>query len=256
MSYATEITSDKIVSDNPIHQRLLQAYYLAQPHIQGDLLEIGCGEGRGIELLEPLCETYLGIDKNHEILDALSLKYPNLKFSQAVIPPLKELPSDRFDVVVSFQVIEHIKNDQLYLEEIHRVLRSGGKALITTPNRKKSLTRNPWHVREYVNTELEQLVGSIFREVTLKGIAGSEKVMTYYRQNKESVERITRWDFLDLQHKLPAPFLRIPYDLLNRLNRNKLQHGDNALVSSITHDDYPLVDDTSECLDFFCVLEK
>ena len=127
MSYATEITSDKIVSDNPIHQRLLQAYYLAQPYIQGDILEIGCGEGRGIELLKPLCETYLGLDKNHEILDALTLKYPDLQFSRAVIPPLKDISSDRFDVVVSFQVIEHIKNDELYLREIQRVLRPGGK---------------------------------------------------------------------------------------------------------------------------------
>ena len=128
--------------------------------------------------------------------------------------------------------------------------------MITTPNRKKSLTRNPWHIREYINTELQRLVGNIFSEVDLKGIAGSEKVMTYYHQNKKSVERITRWDFLDLQHKLPAPVLRIPYDLLNRLNRNKLQRSDDALVSSITHQDYPLVDDTAECLDFFCVLVK
>lgn len=245
-----------MVSDNPIHQRLLQAYYLAQPYIQGDLLEIGCGEGRGIELLKPLCENYLGLDKSQEILDALTLKYPDLNFKQMVIPPLKDLASDRFDVVVSFQVIEHIKNDELYLKEIHRVLKPGGKALITTPNRKKSLTRNPWHIREYVDTELEQLVESIFPEVIMKGITGSEKVMSYYRQNKESVDRITRWDFLDLQHKLPAGILKIPYDLLNRLNRNKLQQGDDALVASITHEDYPLVDDTIDCLDFFCVLGK
>ena len=52
-TYTTEITSDSLVSDNPIHQRLIKAYYLAQPYIQGDLLEVGCGEGRGIHLLTP-----------------------------------------------------------------------------------------------------------------------------------------------------------------------------------------------------------
>ncbi|MDH3709015.1 MAG: SAM-dependent methyltransferase, partial [Cyclobacteriaceae bacterium] len=44
-TFTTEITSDSISSDNPIHQRLLTAYYLAQPYISGHLLEVGCGEG-------------------------------------------------------------------------------------------------------------------------------------------------------------------------------------------------------------------
>ena len=42
--YTTEITSDKIVSDNPIHNRLLSAYVFADKYIKGDVLELGCGE--------------------------------------------------------------------------------------------------------------------------------------------------------------------------------------------------------------------
>ncbi|MEL6561282.1 MAG: SAM-dependent methyltransferase, partial [Bacteroidota bacterium] len=61
--YTTEIASDKLVSDNPIHQRLLKAYYAAQPYIKGDLLELGCGEGRGVELLAPLANSYQAMDK-------------------------------------------------------------------------------------------------------------------------------------------------------------------------------------------------
>ena len=190
MSYTTEITSDKIRSDNPIHQRLLQAYYLAQPYVQGNLLEIGCGEGRGVALLQPLCQSYLGLDKNQEILATLITEYPEREFKRAMIPPLNDLADDSFDTIVSFQVIEHIKDDTTYLKEIHRVLKPGGKALITTPNRKMSLTRNPWHIREYLDHELRQLAQGIFSEVVLKGITGSEKVMNYYQQNKESVERL------------------------------------------------------------------
>jgi hypothetical protein len=47
-TYTTEIASDKLVSDNPIHQRLLKAYIAAKPWISGKLLEVGCGEGRGV----------------------------------------------------------------------------------------------------------------------------------------------------------------------------------------------------------------
>ena len=90
----------------------------------------------------------------------------------------------------------------------------------------------------------------------MKGVGGNEKVMAYYEANKKSVEKITRFDIFNLQYKLPAPLLRIPYDLLNRMNRNKLNCGNNDLVVNIHHDDYVLVDNGDEALDLFLVLQK
>ena len=49
--FTTEITSDKIPSDNPLHNRLLSAYILSEKFISGDVLELGCGEGRGIDII-------------------------------------------------------------------------------------------------------------------------------------------------------------------------------------------------------------
>ena len=46
--YKTEITSDDIPSDNPIHQRLLKPYVVISEWVNGELLELGCGEGRGV----------------------------------------------------------------------------------------------------------------------------------------------------------------------------------------------------------------
>lgn len=253
--YTTEIASDKLVSDNPIHQRLLKAYYAAQQYIKGDLLELGCGEGRGVELLAPLAKSYQAMDKIPGVIDELNQKYPDLTFEQGVFPPFK-YADNSFDSIVTFQVIEHLKPDDLFIKEIHRVLRPGGKAIITTPNIKMTLTRNPWHVREYTAQELIDLSKKYFTDVEMKGIGGNEKVMEYYNQNKESVKKITRFDFLNLQYRLPAPLLRIPYDLMNRLNRNKLQGQDNELVASITQDDYLLKDRSEENLDLFVILTK
>lgn len=255
-TYTTEITSDKIVSDNPIHQRLLKAYYLAEPYIQGRLLELGCGEGRGVEILAPHCDDYLGLDKIHEVIERLDREYPDLDFRQAVFPPFDGLESNSYDVIVSFQVIEHIKNDKLFLEEIYRVLKPGGTAILTTPNIKKTLTRNPWHVREYTAQELTDLASSTFDRVEMKGVTGSERLWDYYEQNKAAVKKITRFDILNLQYRLPAPILRIPYDILNRLNRNNLKKQDNELVTSISQEDYLLSEDASSSLDLFCVLHK
>jgi hypothetical protein len=90
----------------------------------------------------------------------------------------------------------------------------------------------------------------------MKGITGNEKVMQYYEQNKQSVNRLMRWDVFNLQYKLPASILRIPYELLNRLNRNKLKGGANELVQSIQHQDYLLVEDASTALDLFLEVRK
>lgn len=254
--YTTEITSEQIASDNPIHQRLFKAYVIAEDYVRGELLEVGCGEGRGIDLLEPLVGHYTAIDKIEDAINKLKEKHPKSTFFVSNIPPFQHLQNDTYDTVVCFQVIEHIRNDFFFLQEIHRVLKPGGIALLTTPNRRMSLTRNPWHIREYLPEELRALASRVFREVTLKGIGGNEKVMKYYNDNKASVRRFTRWDILNLQHRLPAALLRIPYEILNRWNRNKLQDSNNELVSDIHHQDYILVDDMEDALDLLLIVRK
>jgi len=243
--YTTEITSEDIPSDNPIHQRLLKAYVVAENYIRGDVLEVGCGEGRGIDRILPRAASYSAIDKIAEVIDRLKAKYPAGKFFSGNIPPLGPFADNSFDIVITFQVIEHIQDDVAFLKEIHRVLKPGGFAMITTPNRPMSLSRNPWHIREYTGRELGDLSRKIFSRVEVKGISGNAKVMEYYERNRKSVERITKWDFLDLQHRLPASLLRVPYEMLNRMNRNKLKSGADELVMSIRHEDY-LVSETPE----------
>jgi 2-polyprenyl-3-methyl-5-hydroxy-6-metoxy-1,4-benzoquinol methylase len=254
--YTTEITSEEIASDNPVHQRLFKAYVVAEAYVHGDLLEVGCGEGRGVDVLMPKARSFTAVDKLEPVINGLQKKHPAGKFLSMSIPPLDGLPDNQYDSVVSFQVIEHIENDRLYLNEIHRVMKPGGIALLTTPNRKLSLSRNPWHVREYLADELKALALTIFSQVEMKGITGNEKVMEYYEQNRKSVARVTRWDVLNLQYRLPASLLRIPYEILNRWNRNKLQSGNSKLVTGINHKDYLVVDDASQALDLLLIVRK
>lgn len=254
--FTTEITSEEIVSDNPIHQRLFKAYVVAKAYIRGNVLEVGCGEGRGVSTLLEQATSFTAVDKIKEVIDVLQQKYPSGKFVSMNIPPLGGLADNTFDSIVSFQVIEHIQDDFLFLKEIHRVLKPGGIALLTTPNRKMSLSRNPWHIREYLPDELSSLASRIFNQVELKGITGNDKVMSYYEQNRISVNRITRFDIFNLQYRLPASFLRIPYELLNRWNRNKLQSTDQHLVMNIKHEDYIVTDNASNALDLLLIVRK
>jgi ubiquinone/menaquinone biosynthesis C-methylase UbiE len=180
----TEITSSQIVSDNPVHQRLFFAYHEAGKMISGNLLEIGCGVGRGLDVLVQSCEQYTGIDKNEELLNSLRQSYPKLRFLYQHIPPLSGIADNTFDYIVTFQVIEHIEDDSLFIKEIYRVLKPGGKVIITTPNIKLSLTRNPWHIREYTAASLQTLIQKYFQSLDRKGVHGNKKVMEYYEKNK------------------------------------------------------------------------
>lgn len=254
--FTTEITSEEIASDNPIHQRLFKAYVIAKDYVHGDVLEVGCGEGRGVGLIMENAKSFTAVDKISEVIENLKTRYPTGKFLSMNIPPLKELSDHAYDSIVSFQVIEHIQDDKLFLKEIHRVLKPGGIALLTTPNRSMSLSRNPWHLREYLSLELQTLALSIFADVEMKGITGNEKVMDYYEQNRKSVKRITRFDIFNLQYHLPAALLKIPYEILNRWNRNKLQSKDNTLVSNIKHEDYVVVEDATNALDLLLIVRK
>ncbi|HHP7242066.1 MAG TPA: class I SAM-dependent methyltransferase [Cyclobacteriaceae bacterium] len=254
--YTSEIASDKLASDNPVHKRLLKGYYAAIPYIEGDVLELGCGEGRGIEILSNLAKSYTATDKIKSVIDGLADKYENITFKTMVFPPFEGLKDETFDCVVTFHVIEHIEDDKQFLKEIFRVLKPGGKAIITTPNRKMSLTRNPWHVREYTANELSGLVSTIFKAGEMMGIAGNEKVMDYHERNRESVRKITRWDIFNLQYRLPGVLLRLPYDVLNRLNRNNLHKKNDDLVMDISLDDYSLKKQDEQNLDLFCIAVK
>lgn len=254
--YTTEITSEEIASDNPIHQRLFKAYVVAKDYIRGQVLEVGCGEGRGIDTLLPLAESFTAVDKIEPVIAGLQQRFPTGKFMAMNIPPLSGLADNTYDSIVSFQVIEHIQEDALFLKEIHRVLKPGGIALLTTPNRSMSLSRNPWHIREYLPQELANLARKFFPQVEMKGITGNKKVMEYHEENRRSVNRIMRFDIFNLQYRLPAFMLRLPYEILNRRNRNKLQSADNTLVANIHHDDYIVVDDATNALDLLLIVRK
>lgn len=253
--YATEITSETEASDSPIHHRLLKAYVIAEDFVKGDVLEVGCGEGRGIGRLIGKSKSFTALDKIDEALQKLRVQFPNANFISENFPPFA-VQSDAFDTVLSFQVIEHIHDDSSFLKEIFRVLKPGGRAFISTPNRPLSLTRNPWHEREYTGEELLTLAKTIFPHAIMKGISGNKKVMAYHEQNRKSVGRIMKWDILDLQHRLPASILRMPYEILNRINRKKLKSGNNDLVIGITHEDYLLTEDSVRSLDLFLEVGK
>ena len=252
MALKTAERVSRDVTDNFVYQRSKLAYVEAAKRVCGDVLEIGTGTGYGIDIIAPRCRRFVTMDKTRS--EELAAMPENVEFVQATVPPLP-FADESFDYVVSFQVIEHIKRDREFVREVHRVLKKGGKFIVSTPNRPMSLTRNPWHVREYTAEQFGALL-STFTEVEALGVAGNERVWSYYEKNRESVRRIMRFDILRMQWWLPRWVLQIPYDILNRLNRRRLHSNNRTLTESITMEDYMLKPVDNECFDLFYVATK
>ena len=249
------ITAERVSrdqSDNYVFQRSLLAYHKAAEMIDGDVLEIGTGVGYGAEVLSPKAAQYITIDK---CTPENIYQGANVEFIEAAVPPIPA-ENNSFDYVVSFQVIEHIKDDFDFVREVHRVLKPGGKFIVTTPNAPMSLTRNPWHVREYRPEELTNMLECQFSSVETLGVFGNEKVMEYYEKNRRSVQKITRLDVLRLQYILPRFLLKLPYDLLNRINRRFLLKKNRELTTSISMEDYSVAPVAPECFDLFYIATK
>ena len=240
------------VTDNYVYQRSRLAYVEAAGMVSGRVLEIGTGTGYGIDIIAPSCTRFTTLDKYSS--EAVGKLPNNVEFINATVPPLP-FKDESFDYVVSFQVIEHIDDDKSFIKEVYRVLRKGGKFIVTTPNRSMSLTRNPWHVREYTSEELYMLLAP-FESVECKGVVGNERVMAYYEKNRESVHRIMSFDILKMQWWLPASLLKIPYDIMNRRNRRKLHSKNTELTESITMEDYSVVEVDERCFDLFYIATK
>jgi ubiquinone/menaquinone biosynthesis C-methylase UbiE len=241
------------VQNNYLFQRSIKAYYEAATLASGKVLEIGTGSGYGVEIISDIAKEFITIDKFDTQLDFS--KHPNVTFMQQNVPPIN-FEANTFDSVITFQVVEHIKDDHAFISEIHRVLKPGGKLIITTPNIKMSITRNPWHVREYTVDQFKRLLSKYFSRVEAKGVYGNEKSDLYYENNKKSVQKILKWDVLQMNRWLPRRILQVPYDIMNQRNRKKLMVQNTDLANSFSHEDFFVKPADDKCFDLFYIATK
>lgn len=155
-----------------IHAEHVHRYRLARILATGkDVLDVACGEGYGSDLLAEVALSVAGVDISAVAVNNARQTYsrPNLSFIQG---PCTELPCNdaSFDLVVSFETIEHHDQHELMVGELRRVLRPGGVVLISTPNRpeyNRTLNEpNPFHVKELDFDEFDTLLRANFQNVS------------------------------------------------------------------------------------------
>nr|MBU1328413.1 class I SAM-dependent methyltransferase [Candidatus Omnitrophota bacterium] len=174
--------------------RHLSAYYFALPYIKGkDILEIGFGDGYGANFLADHARSVKAADilEKNVALAAGKYKKKNLEFKKTD-NAYSEFPDNSFDAVVSFQVIEHIPEDEIagYLESMKRVLKKGGRAFISTLNLDKNkkpnrpYPKNPFHVKEFTYKEFDSTLRLVFEDCRIHGLFYTAKLKFYERLKK------------------------------------------------------------------------
>jgi SAM-dependent methyltransferase len=139
------------------------------------VLEAGCGEGYGADLLSDVARRVLALDHDAPTLAHVARRYPGVNAARANLVALP-VRSGACEAVVSLQVIEHLWEQERFLRECHRVLVPGGVLLVSTPNRLtfspgRDTPLNPYHTRELTAVELAGLVTDAgFAEIEVLGL--------------------------------------------------------------------------------------
>lgn len=145
-------------------------YAFALPLARGRrVLDAACGEGYGSALLAREAKSVLGLDIGSDAIAHARSRYgaaPNLRFELADCTELDTLPAHAFDLIVSFETLEHVEAQERMLDGFARLLAPDGVLLVSTPDRRtySDLTgfRNEHHVRELYRDEFEALLAARF----------------------------------------------------------------------------------------------
>ena len=137
-----------------------------------DVLDVASGEGYGTAMLAQVARSATGVEYAAATaqLAAGNFVRPNLRYLQGDARALP-LPDAAFDVVVSFETIEHFDRQADFVREVKRVLRPGGLFIVSTPDRDSytaaNAPANPFHVCELSRNEFTALLASAFPHIEL-----------------------------------------------------------------------------------------
>ena len=247
---------------------LFLRHFFAYQHAAGllglseKILEIGSGDGYGSAHLA--AEERLVIASDMDVIAARTARQaysvPNLHFlsSDALSLPFS---NTTFDAVIAFQVIEHIKEDVEFLREVKRVLKAGGRFILTTPNRDFRLKPgqkpfNPHHVREYTNQELHKTLRSVFAGVEVLDIFATPEVEAIEKARVVLNRRLTALDPLNLRRYVPVSIKNaLVNPIRTLLAQNRTEAGD--LSSKYDQSVFSCgSNDQNHAIDFFAVCES
>lgn len=228
------------------------AYEIARERAgTGRIIDVGCGSGYGTAMLAESAGSVFGIDR---VLPDRSQRGRDTRF---VVGDLRALPlqARRFDLVVSFQVIEHLDDPTFYVDALAGLCSADGLVLVTTPNVLTSDGVNPYHVHEYGAAELATTLGRRFDQVEMRGIRASERAQRVLEQRSRRIRRVMRLDPFRLRDRLPRPVVEWLFSRFALLVRRSTPKA-GGYEAEMDHRDFPAGEATDDCLDLLAICRK
>jgi 2-polyprenyl-3-methyl-5-hydroxy-6-metoxy-1,4-benzoquinol methylase len=191
-----EFTGERIIpgkTPDVLFREHEERYAFAGQYVAGkDVLDLACGTGVGTDLLRRGGATRCyGVDIDPKAIEYAKASYETCIFLRGNATDL-DLPDQSVDVVVCFETIEHVRNQQKLLLESKRVLRPNGRIICSTPNRiiYRWQGKNPFHVRELTPDEFAKLMAIHFGHVCL--FSQSERVYLFYLLKRLTLRMLNR----------------------------------------------------------------
>jgi SAM-dependent methyltransferase len=173
-----DFTGERVVPgqvDIDLWNEHVARYAFASRFAQGRrILDAGCGTGYGSAVLSPAGRSVIGVDVSIDAVRYAAEHYADFG-AVFLCAPCEQLPfrTGSFDLVVAFEVIEHLENWSPMLEEARRVLSPGGLFIVSTPNKafyaefRKDAGPNPFHTHEFEYREFQEALLERFPYVSL-----------------------------------------------------------------------------------------
>ncbi len=137
------------------------------------VLDISCGSGYGSQFIALQgARAVVGVDVDEDSIRFASTFYshPHVKYIQSDAHSIPSLEDASFDVIVSFETIEHLQYPRQFLSELRRLLKPSGQLFISCPNDYRATPwLSPFHLHKFRFTEFRDLFLSVFGEGVLIG---------------------------------------------------------------------------------------
>src|SRR6266566_3568981 len=173
-----EFTGERVipgqVDADLLNEHLARYAFAARLSRRKQVLDAGCGAGYGSAELARTAASVLGIDRSAEAIAFARAEYPapNLRFEEGDCCALP-VPNESIDLVVGFEVIEHLEDWRGFLREARRALNASGQFIVSTPNKlyysesRRRAGPNPFHVHEFEFEEFRAELAEVFPHVSL-----------------------------------------------------------------------------------------
>ncbi|WP_342662687.1 class I SAM-dependent methyltransferase [Gracilibacillus lacisalsi] len=156
------VIPEKMDITNELLIEHLARYHFSVPHIYGRTLDFATGVGYGAHVIAKKCkhelEEIIGVDINSNAIQYAKANYyhplSDFKVADVTDPTLPD-QLGAFDVILSFETIEHIEDEDQFMDNIYHLLKPGGTLILSTPfgEGKGKPCGSPFHVHQMTETE-------------------------------------------------------------------------------------------------------